>query len=422
MSIQSQLEDSYAYFSLPDFATVIPLYLVIYAVVIPPVIAAIVNALVINKRLSAPALSLMRNEQNVKNISRMEIKSGGFVRKFRIRQLLREMRANITVAACMFVSMLILMLGLDCYAICANVTTDTLAGTTYEYMYMLKYPTAEVPEGGEACYAESLAKENDGYTLDVTVIGIDSDNPYYNVDVKKGKSVVTASLSVAQRYGVAEGDKFILIDEAADMDYAFTVAGISDYSAGLAVFMDIDSMRELFRQDDDYYNMVLSDKPLDIDEGRIYSTTTKADVERSSKVFTELMTGMIVTLIGAAAVIFVVVMYLMMGVMIDRSSFGISLLKTFGYSRKDVKKLYLDGNAITIAISAVICLPLSKLVMDQIFPAFVPNIACGINLNFEWYFYPALFVAVMLIYLLTSTLLVRKLNRITPAEVLKNRE
>ena len=422
MSIQSQLEDSYAYFSLPDFATVIPLYLVIYAVVIPPVIAAIVNALVINRRLSAPALSLMRNEQNVKNISRMEIKSGGFVRKFRIRQLLREMRANITVAACMFVSMLILMLGLDCYAICANVTTDTLAGTTYEYMYMLKYPTTEIPEGGEACYAESLAKEKDGYTLDVTVIGIDSDNPYYNVDVKKGKSVVTASLSVAQRYGVAEGDKFILIDEAADMDYAFTVAGISDYSAELAVFMDIDSMRELFKQDDDYYNMVLSDKPLDIDEGRIYSTTTKADVERSSKVFTELMTGMIVTLIGAAAVIFVVVMYLMMGVMIDRSSFGISLLKTFGYSRKDVKKLYLDGNAITIAISAVICLPLSKLVMDQIFPAFVPNIACGINLNFEWYFYPALFVAVMLIYLLTSTFLVRKLNRITPAEVLKNRE
>ncbi len=421
MSIQSQLEDSYSYFSLPDFQTVIPLYLVIYAVVIPPVIAATVNALVINRRLSAPALSLMRNEQNVRNISRMEIKSGGFVRKFRIRQLLREMRANITVAACMFVSMLILMLGLDCYSMCNNVTTDTLAGATYEYMYTLKYPTSEVPEGGEACYVESLAKEKDGYTLDITVIGIDGDNPYYNVDVKKGKSIVTASLSVAQRYGVAEGDKFILTDEAGDTDYAFTVDSISDYSAGLAVFMDIDSMRELFRQDDDYYNMVLSDKALDIDEGRIYSVTTKSDIERSSKIFSELMSGMVITLVGTSAVIFVVVMYLMMGVMIDRSSFGISLLKTFGYSKKDVKKLYLDGNAITIAISAIICLPLSKLVMDRIYPSFIPNVACGINLNFAWYLYPALFIAVMLIYLLTSTLLVRKLNRITPAEVLKNR-
>lgn len=422
MSIQSQLADSYSYFSLPDFQTVIPLYLVIYAVVIPPVIAAIVNALVINRRLSAPALSLMRNEQNVRNISCMEIKSGGFVRKFRIRQLLREMRANITVAACMFVSMLILMLGLDCYSMCNNVTTDMLAGTTYEYMYTLKYPTSEAPEGSEACYVKSLEKEKDGYTLDITVIGIDSDNPYYNVDVKKGKSVVTASLSVAQRYGVAEGDKLILTDEAAGTDYAFTVGSISDYSAGLAVFMDIDSMRELFRQDDDYYNMVLSDKALYIDEGRIYSVTTKSDIERSSKVFTELMSGMVITLVGTSAVIFVVVMYLMMGVMIDRSSFGISLLKTFGYSKKDVKKLYLDGNAITIAISAIICLPLSKLVMDRIYPSFIPNVACGINLNFAWYLYPALFIAVMLIYLLTSTLLVRKLNRITPAEVLKNRE
>ena len=422
MSIQSQLADSYSYFSLPDFQTVIPLYLVIYAVVIPPVIAATVNALVINRRLSAPALSLMRNEQNVRNISRMEIKSGGFVRKFRIRQLLREMRANITVAACMFVSMLILMLGLDCYSMCNNVTTDMLAGATYEYMYTLKYPTSEVLEGSEACYVKSLEKEKDGYTLDITVIGIDSDNPYYNVDVKKGKSIVTASLSVAQRYGVAEGDKLILTDEAAGTDYAFTVGSISDYSAGLAVFMDIDSMRELFRQDDDYYNMVLSDKALDIDEGRIYSVTTKSDIERSSKVFTELMSGMVITLVGTSAVIFVVVMYLMMGVMIDRSSFGISLLKTFGYSKKDVKKLYLDGNAITIAISAIICLPLSKLVMDRIYPSFIPNVACGINLNFAWYLYPALFIAVMLIYLLTSTLLVRKLNKITPAEVLKNRE
>lgn len=422
MSIQSQLADSYSYFSLPDFQTVIPLYLVIYAVVIPPVIAATVNALVINRRLSAPALSLMRNEQNVRNISRMEIKSGGFVRKFRIRQLLREMRANITVAACMFVSMLILMLGLDCYSMCNNVTTDMLAGATYEYMYTLKYPTSEAPEGSEACYVKSLEKEKDGYTLDITVIGIDSDNPYYNVDVKKGKSIVTASLSVAQRYGVAEGDKFILTDEAAGTDYAFTVGSISDYSAGLAVFMDIDSMRELFRQDDDYYNMVLSDKALDIDEGRIYSVTTKSDIERSSKIFSELMSGMVITLVGTSAVIFVVVMYLMMGVMIDRSSFGISLLKTFGYSKKDVKKLYLDGNAITIAISAIICLPLSKLVMDRIYPSFISNVACGINLNFAWYLYPALFIAVMLIYLLTSTLLVRKLNRITPAEVLKNRE
>ena len=33
--------------------------------------------------------------------------------------------------------------------------------------------------------------------------------------------------------------------------------------------MNIDSMRELFGQEDDYYNMLLSDKALSIDKGRL---------------------------------------------------------------------------------------------------------------------------------------------------------
>lgn len=64
------------------------------------------------------------------------------------------------------------------------------------------------------------------------------------------------------------------------MDYAFTITNIADYSAGLAVFMDID-------------NMLLSDESPDIDEGRLYSVTTRIDVERSSAVFTELIIIMI---------------------------------------------------------------------------------------------------------------------------------
>lgn len=127
------------------------------------------------------------------------------------------------------------------------------------------------------------------------------------------------------------------------------VSGIADYSAGLTVFMDIDSMRELFGKADDYYNTVFSDKALDIAEGRLYSVTTKADVERSSDVFISLMMPMIIMLIAVAAVIFFAVMYLMMNVMIDRAAFGISLIKVFGFRTKEIKKLYLNGNFYVIA-------------------------------------------------------------------------
>lgn len=421
-SIESQMADSKAYFSIPDFDVYVPLYVILYTLIAPPVISAIVNAVVINKKLSRTALSLMRNEQSSHGYSRMDIRHGSFITKFRLRQILREMRTSIAVVASMLVCLMILMLGLDCYYICANVTTDTKEGTTYQYMYTYKYPSKEVPEGGEPLFVKSLSKEQMGYTLDISVIGIDDDNPYYGVKPADGKTTVIASRSVSSRYGVNSGDKLILTDEAAGMDYAFTVDSVCDYAVGLSVFMDIDSMRELFGEDEDYFNAVLSDKPLDIDEGRLYSVTTKADIDRSSEVFTEIMSGMIMTLIAVAVVIFVVVMYLMSGIMIDRAAFGISLVKIFGYGKRDVRKLYLSGNAYTVGIGAIIAIPVSKVLMDAVFPALVPNITCGINLTFPWYMYLIIYVGVLAVYFITSAFLTRKLNSITPAEVLKNRE
>ena len=417
-----QMLDTYAYFSLPEFAPVYPVYLVIYSVVMPPVISMIVNTLVINKRLSQTALSLMRNEQKTARYSSVRIRSKNFIRRFQIRQMLREMRTGITVLLSMLFSLLVLMLGVDCYYLCENVRIDTIRDTKYEYMYTLKYPEATVPEGGEACFAKTLSKEQLGYNLDVTVMGIDSDNKYYNAETHRGKSLITASKSVVERYGVTTGDKFILTDSANSMDYAFTVADTCDESAGLMVFMDIDSMRELFGEDDDYYNCVLSDKPLDIDEGRLYGTTTKTDIERSASVFTELMMSMIVMLIVIAIIIFFAVMFLMLNVMVERASFGISLVKVFGYKTRDVKRLYLNGNALLIAIGALIEIPISKLIIDKVFPLFIPNVTSGINLVFPLYIYPIIFGGTMAVYYVITAILVRKLGKITPAEVLKNRE
>lgn len=420
--IEWQMADSYSYFSIPELAPSYPLYLIIYAVVMPPVISVIVNYIVISRRLSKTALSLIRNEQNISHRSRIDLGRMGFIRRFQLRQMLREARTGITVVFGMFICLLIFMLGMNCYVLCNNIKVENTEDTKYTYMYNLKYPEKTAPENAEACYVESLSKTNMGYTLDVNIIGIDSDNKYYSAKPIKGRSSIIASSSAAQKYSLSVGDKLILSDTANDMDYAFTVDGIAEYSVGLSVFMDIDSMRELFGQDEDYYNMLLSDEELDIDSGRIYSVTTKADIEQSASVFIDQMRGMFTMMITMSIIIFCVVMYLMMNVMIDRAAFGISLVKIFGFRTKEIRKLYLNGNAATVAVGALITIPLSKLIMDAIYPSFIAQNACGFNLHFPWYLYAAIFGAIMLFYLLVNTILVGKLKKITPAEVLKNRE
>lgn len=422
LGIPHQMRDTYLYFSVPDLEPAYAPWLIVYGVVMPPVISAIVNYIVINKRLSRTALSLIKNEQKISYRNNINLGKLGFLRRFQIRQMLREARTGITVVLGMFITLLILMMGLNCYVLCENVRKESVEDTKFEYMYSLKYPEEEVPEGAKACYMESLSKTNLGYTLDVSVIGIDNDNKYYDAEPVKGKSNVIVSSSVAQKYNLSVGDKLILTDSANDMDYAFTVKGIAEYSVGLTVFMDIDSMRELFDVDEDYYNMLLSDEELDIEDGRIYSVTTKADIERSSSVFSKMMRPMVTMLISVSVVVFFAVMYLMLNVMVDRASMGISLVKIFGFRTGEIRKLYLNGNAIIVAVGALISIPSAKCIMNYVFPSFIANTSCGINLTFSPGFYVAIFAGIMVVYFIVNTVLVAKLKKISPAEVLKNRE
>ena len=417
-----QMADCYNYFSLPDLPARAPLYLILYSVVMPAIVAAIVNYLVINKSLSRTALSLLRNEQKVSRGKDIKLGKMSFISTYRIRQIIRERRTAITVIFGMVISLLIFMLGMDCYVLCESVGRLNSQDTKYNYMYTYKYPTKEVPEGGEACFVTTLKKEQYGYNLDITIIGIDDDNPYYDVTTVKGKNKIVASDAVKQRYHLRVGDKIVLTDTAEDVDYAFTIEDVVPYSVGITVFMDIDSMRELFGEEDDYYNVVLSDKKLDIEEGRLYSITSKADIDKASGIFLKLMVPTFSLLIGMSALIFCVVMYLMMSVMIDRAKTGISLLKILGYRNKEVKRLYLDGNRLVVMIGAFISIPVSKKLIDILFPSFIANVACSMHLEFKWYMYLMIFGSIMILYEIINIMLMGKLNKISENEILKNRE
>ena len=385
-------------------------------------ISAAVNTLVIHKKLSRTALSLIKNEQSASSCRKFNIRTKSFITMFRVRQMVRELRSAVTVVFGMFVSLLVIMLGFDSCVMCEALKTDNTADTHYEYMYLYKYPEEEVPAGGESAFVKTLTTEFMGNTLDVTVIGLREDSRYFDARPEKGENKAVVNNSLAERFGYKKGDRVTFTDAAEDRDYSFTVTDTAQYSPGFTIFMDIESMRGLFDKDEDYYNAVFSDKELDIDSGRLYSVTSKADIEKSAGVFAEQMASLIYTMLIAGTVIFIVVMYLMMGVMIDRSSFGISLIKIFGYRKREVRSLYLNGDLTIAAVGALICIPLAKLIMDSIYPSFVSNVACSIVLDFPPYLYLIIYSAVLAVYFVSSAMLTRKLNRITPAEVLKNRE
>ncbi|MBQ4530820.1 MAG: ABC transporter permease [Lachnospiraceae bacterium] len=422
IGIPVQMQDCYDYFSISKLQVRYPAYLMVYSVIMPPVVALLVNYFVIRKSLSKTVLSLLKEEKKESKISNVDLGNMGFIRRFQIRQMLREVRTGFTVIFGMFISLLILMLGLDCYVMCSHIKTAAETDTKFEYMYTYKYPEEQVLEGGEEAFAKTLKREAYGYNLDVTLLGIRKENPYFEVKTEKGENKVVVTSSVAEKYKLGVGDDIVLKDEEEGRNYAFTITDVVEYSTGFYVFMDIESMRELFEEADDYYNVVFSDKELDIPAGRLYSTTNREELVQSSGIFVDMMMSMIIMMTSVAILIFCVVMYLMMKVMVDRSAFGISLVKIFGYRPGEIRKLYLNGNFYTILVGAAVSVPLSKKVMDLLYPYMVANVACGMNLDFGWKLYVAIFAAIIVVYLIINQLLVYRINKIVPAEVLKNRE
>lgn len=422
VGIPVQMADAYAYYSIPAMDVKIPPILIVYGIVMPPLVAIVVNYFVIRKKLSQTALSLIKNEVKQPKGSNVNLGDMGFVGRFRVRQMLREMRTGLTVVIGMFIALICLMLSLNTATFCSKVKKQNVEDTHYEYMYTYKYPTENPPEGGEAAYAKTLKKEVYGYNWDVTVLGLSKNTKYFDVDLKDGKNRVAISSSFAEKYGYSVGDEIVLHDEENDIDYGFTVDSVTQYTPAFYVFMTIDDARELFGAGSDEYNVVFSDKDLEVDPARLYATTTKADIESAAGIFADQMRSMVIMIVIISTLIFVVVMYLMMKVMIDRSAFSISLIKVFGFKTKEIRKLYLDGNFFIIAIGAAICLPLAKLIMSAVYPSLVSNVNCGVKLTFAPWLWAVLYGGILVLYFIINRVLVGRLNKIVPAELLKNRE
>ena len=422
IGVPTQTADTYAYFSVPTLSTIVELPVVLYGAVMPPVVAALVNLGVIRKKLSAPVLQLLRNETRRADVSRLDLGRLGYVRRFQIRQLLREGRSAVGVVLGLFVCLLLMMIGIDAWVMCGHVEADNAADTRYHSMYLYKYPEEAVPEGAYPAYAVTVKKEILGYNMDVTLLGLTADNPFFDAKPPISQSRVQISSAMAQKYGLSAGDVFTVTDEQADRLYAFTVEGVADYAPAFYVFMELDSMRELFGVPKDYFNVAFSDHPLDIDPGRLYSVSSREDMVRASGVFVDLMLPMVTTMIVASSLVMVIVMYLMMKVMLDHAAKSVALFKVFGYRRRELNRLFLNGNTLLIVVGAAVAIPLSKAIMDALYPYLVSNVACAMNLTFEPWIYAVLFLGCMALYAVIHALLTRRLHRVSLNEVLKQRE
>lgn len=422
--IGENIKENVAYYSYPAYTMIFPPYLLIYGILIPIFIALIVNYLVINSKLSMAPLKLLRREKKQHQLANIDLKEMSFINRYRIRQLMREIRANITMFWGLFIAILLMVFGFSIYGSINTYVNNVASDVEYNYLYLLKYPMETAPVDATKAYTASLKAKLylTGGEMDVTVMGIDNENPYFNFSVDGEKNDVIISDSVANKFGYQVGDEIMLSDNLNDRNYNFTVKKVVNYASGLYIFMDIKNMRDLFGQKEDYYNTLMSDHELEIETGRIATVITVDKMVGAARQMFTMMYGLVVTILGASVLLFIIVLYLLLKMMIDKSTFSISLIKVFGYNEKEIKKLYLGTTFYTVVISTLIAIPASKLIINKVYPYMISNVSAGMKATITPQSYLIMAAIILSAYISVDFMVGRHLRKISLVEILKERE
>lgn len=413
------------YYSLPIIHKVYTLSLLFVGIILPILIVIVVNYIILSKRLNSTPLQLLRKEKGQDKLNTIKINHFDFVTKYRIREFLREIRGNITLFFGIMISTFLLIFGLGCNGAIKNYIENLSSDTEFKYTYMLKLPI-EVTENEnvEKTTIKGLSMYYDGLdqNMDITLQGIKEDSNFYNFNIKDTNNGVYISDTLSKKFNVKQGDILNLKDTAENKVYRLKISGIVKYSTGLYIFMNQKHLNLLLDESKSYFNAYLSNNKLNINTDYIYSLISSDNIIDSGKSMTSMMLPMISMLIIISSILFIISMYLLLKLMIDKSTSSISLVKIFGFSTKEINKLYLGSSLYTVIVSAIISIPLCINITELLWPSLIANIQSFFPISLGIKDYIFMFIIILGSYFISNSFLKRHVNKIQLAEALKNRD
>ena len=262
------------------------------------------------------------------------------------------------------------------------------------------------------------------------------DNPTEGTIVVDGRDISTLNNNEMADYRAAkvgfvfqsyklirEGDTIEIDNKLTLHKWSAKVAKVVDFELGVYVFTSQKTLNSYLEKDEDYYNTVFSDNEISgIDERFVSTVVTKDKVADSAKQMKTLMASLIVMLTAVGIICYVIVMFMLTKMVIDKNALNISLLKVFGYRNKEVNKLYLSQTQWIIILSVIVFLPLQYFLIGKIWPGMLNSMS-----GFFYFRVTPLVMAIIVVLgtatcLITNMIHVKHVRKIDMTEALKNRE
>ena len=186
---------------------------------------------------------------------------------------------------------------------------------------------------------------------------------------------MTISDGYAEKYGMKVGDTLELKEPYEDKTYSFEVKSIYAYPGALAVFLPMDVFCEEFDHPEDYFNGYFSNEPItDLEESYIATKITEDDMTKISRQLNVSMGEMFQLINVFSIVLFMLLIYLLTKLIIEKNTTSISMVKILGYENREIWSLYLTATTWVVIVSIGVSLIIASALIRQIY---VPSTAAG---------------------------------------------
>lgn len=397
----------------------IPMFLL--TTLLPVFIMIGINVLMLFRKLRLSPLKFLRKElKSGKSKKARKLPNVSFMKRFGMRVIGQNRGSYITLFTGIFLSSFLLLFGIGIKPLMDHYVSDVNNSLTYNYQYILKAPVGTT--GGEKLYIQefktwfSLGNKD----LSVACFGINDDSSYFkDAYTTDGISV---SSSLASKLNLKVNSTLKVKDESNEKEYSFKINKIYDYKASMAVFMDQESLLSLMNKESGSYNCIISNEELNIDQAYLIKKITRDDILGASSQLLDSFATVILFVNIFSVVIYLVMMYILTKVVIDKNALSISYMKVFGYEPKEIRRLFITPSTVVAMISLLVCLPLEALTFKWIL-IFLSSLIDGyLDFYLPIYVYILIIVIGVVTYGLITLLHLRSINKIPMSDALKNRE
>lgn len=414
----------YGSYSLPTYVTRWNLDAFIKTTIIPIVIMAAITFFILTYKLSLSPLKFLRRDlrrKQKKKSFRLNSKIR-ILNRFRLRVIFQNMPNYVTIIIGIMFANVILLFGAALSPLLDHYQDEIVSNMLCEDQYILKTPQETSNQNAEKFSVESLKTLPGNYkTEDVTVYGIADHSQY--IDLTFDDDQVYVSNAYAQKYGVKKGSNITLQEQYGDEEYTFIVAGVYYYPAGITVFMGKDAFDEKFDVSAEDYSGYFSNEELtDLDQTNIATQITKDDLTKTTRQLKNSMGSMTDMLLVFGVAMYMMIIYLLSKIIIEKNAQSISMTKILGYSNGEINGIYiLTTSIVTIASLIITIIPVNYL-MKYLMIAAMADYSGWLPYYVPMSSFIEMIVLGVVSYLIIAWMQTRKVKKIPLADALKNIE